>query len=316
MHFTLRKFKKKLVTYKCRNLQERLPKRTTHLNSADNFIRLFSGACMVAMTDQFGSSRQRGCGCRCITSRTPVKREIWSTQHLQSDAKRRIAFTTRRRNSYATHMLGSNLWCTEFLRSISNYKRASREETRIRCMERFELSMGYLSIGGIIKVEVTKRKRRPVPAILGTCHLFCASLSHATLAYYLIDMTASNTYPFAGLSKRVCNSSESLEITWKGDVRAVRQLYSGLIDTIQERRGKESIAGYFQGCTQLHFVITWAAIAAYTSSHGLVRELEVDLHCDRLTSLRGSDSVGASLYASTMHALCEDQPLSSPTQFI
>jgi solute carrier family 25 folate transporter 32 len=156
-------FKKQLATYKLQSsgtpvTPEAL--RATHLNSADNFIlACSSGACMVAMTNPIW----------LIKTRMQLQMRKSSQLHTEVKAPYKnmvdAAFTiVREEGVFALYkgggaaMLltshgGVQFVVYEFLKKHFNYKRATREENINRSVwERFELSMGYLSIGAVAKM--------------------------------------------------------------------------------------------------------------------------------------------------------------------
>lgn len=79
--------------------------------------------------------------------------------------------------------------------------------------ERFEKSLGYMTIGAIAKI------------------------------------TASTvTYPLQVAKSRIQQRSEALELTHEGNVRVVQRNYAGLIDTFRKIARTEGIVGMFKGC--------------------------------------------------------------------
>lgn len=156
-------FKQQLVTYKLQSsatpfTPEAL--RTTHLNSADNFIlACTSGACMVALTNPIWliKTRMQLQMRKSSQLHTEVKPPYKNMLDAAVTIVREEGVFALYKGGGAAMLLtshgGVQFVVYEFLKKHFNYKRASREENMNRSVwERLELSMGYLSLGAVAKM--------------------------------------------------------------------------------------------------------------------------------------------------------------------
>jgi solute carrier family 25 folate transporter 32 len=156
-------FKKQLVTYKLQSsgtLVTPEALRTTHLNSADNFIlAVSSGACMVALTNPIWliKTRMQLQMRKSSQLHTEVKAPYKNMVDAAVTIVREEGVFALYKGGGAAMLLtshgGVQFVVYEFLKKNFNYKRATREENLNRSMwERFEMSMGYLSLGAVAKM--------------------------------------------------------------------------------------------------------------------------------------------------------------------
>jgi solute carrier family 25 folate transporter 32 len=158
-------FKQQLVTYKLQSSAtpvspEALRENSTHLNSADNFfLACASGACMVALTNPIWliKTRMQLQMRKSSQLHTEVKAPYKNMLDAAVTIVREEGVFALYKGGGAAMLLtshgGVQFVVYEFLKKHFNYKRASREENLNRSVwERFELSMGYLSIGAVAKM--------------------------------------------------------------------------------------------------------------------------------------------------------------------
>jgi solute carrier family 25 folate transporter 32 len=111
----------------------------------------------------------------------------------------------------------------EFLRKHFHYTRAQQQRQQQQSLsssssssttviQRFEDSLGYLTIGAISKM-----------------------------------VASTVTYPFQVVKSRMQQPSNSIELTSSGDVRVVQRDYKGLFATIHKIWKREGLPGFFKG---------------------------------------------------------------------
>lgn len=226
--------KRQLIQYKLSNLADdtmnspetvttRRPEIPPSLNSLDNFmVGTLSGIVMVAFTNPIWLIKLRlQLQMKRTSESLHVKKVIQYDGFL--DAFRQIYKSEGILGLYkgtgpalllTTHG-GVQFVVYEFLRKNFHYARAQRRSTTERSssvIERFEDSIGYLTIGAFSKM-----------------------------------VASTVTYPLQVLKSRMQQPPTSIELTNTGDVRIVTRDYKGLVATAQKMWKNEGVAGFFKG---------------------------------------------------------------------
>jgi len=201
---------------------------TCTMSSMDHFLlACAAGACMVALTNPIwliktrmqlqltGQQQQQQLlpQNNAVTMKQPYRNMMDAARTIVRDEGILSLYKGAIPALLLTSHGGVQFVAYEYLKKHFHYARAKRiKGTKV--MERFHLSIGYVTIGAIAKI-----------------------------------IASTTTYPLQVVKSRLQQrSGEALELTSSGDVKVAKKVYIGFINTVQQIWVKEGISGFFKGC--------------------------------------------------------------------